>query len=267
MQTLARAVSRPGAGGAPLPTIYPSLARDWKMDIRRGEVTLIAAQPGAGKSTLALDMCVKWVTQHDLIGLYFSADSSELVAASRAGAMLTGYTTQDVESRLKRGDGYIIDILEQLAGLRFCFEPDITLEVLELEVEAFVELWGREPDFIVVDNLTDVEGQAEDEFPALRRTMKVMTYLARESGAGVLVLHHTSEGENPDPCPSRKSIHGKVAQKAAVIVTMAEGWNEKHIAVVKNRFGKSDRTGRTATAIKFDPERMAFMDKAAVEAA
>ena len=264
MQTLSRAVSRPRAGGAPLPTIYPSLVRDWRMDVRRGEVTLIAAQPGAGKSTLALDMSVKWVTRHDLIGLYFSADSSELVAASRAGAMLTGNTVWDVEQRLKNGDEYMLSRLDALDGLRFCFDPDVTLEILELEVEAFVEAWGREPDFIVVDNLTDVEGQAEDEFPALRRTMKVMTYLARESGAAVIVLHHTSEGESPDPCPSRKSIHGKVSQKSAVVLTMAEGWNEKHLSVVKNRFGKSDRTGKTATTIRFDADRMAFTDTAVV---
>lgn len=261
MQSLSRAVSRPRAGGAPLPTVFPGLANNWRMDFRRGEVTLIAAQPGAGKSTMALWAAQKWVTRDGLIGLYFSADSSELVAAARAASMLTGIPTWDAERRLKDGDSYIIHQLERLAGLRWCFDPDITLDTLEDEVQAFVELWGREPDFIVVDNLTDVEGQAEDEFPALRRTMKVMTYLGRESGAAVIVLHHTSEGETPDPAPSRKAIHGKVAQKPAVIVTMAENFDgSKYAAVVKNRFGKSDRTGRTAELLRFDVNTFSFLD-------
>ncbi len=259
-------MARPKAGGSPLPTVFPILKRDWHADIRRGEVTLIAGQPGAGKSTVALWAAVQWVTQHGLIGLYFSADSSELVAASRAAAMLTGVTLHDVERRLADGDGWMSERLRELDGLRFCFEPDITLEVLELEIEAFVELWGREPDFVVVDNLTDVEGQAEDEFPALRRTMKVLVYVGRESGAAMVVLHHTSEAEKPDPCPSRKALHGKVAQKPALIVTMAEGWGEKYFSVVKNRFGKSDRSGTTASQIPFDSERFQFFDRAGVSA-
>lgn len=231
------------------------------MDFRRGEVTLIAAQPGAGKSTMALWAAVKWVNRDGLIGLYFSADSSELVAATRAASMITGMSTKDTESRLKQQDPYLLSQLDRLAGLRWCFEPDISLDVLEEEVEAFVELWGREPDFIVIDNLTDVEGQAEDEFPALRRTMKVMTYLGRESGAAILVLHHTSEAENPDPAPSRKSVHGKVSQKAAVVLTMAEDYNgDKYVAVVKNRFGKSDRTGGTAERLRFNAETFSFYD-------
>lgn len=265
MQSLVRAVSRPQAGGAPLPTIFPSLGRQ-RADVRRGEVTLIGAEPGVGKTALALWMAEKWVHAHGLRGLYFSADSSELVVAARLVAMTEGVTWTDAERRILNGDAYINSVLEGLNPLRFCFDPDISLLSIEQEVEAFVELWGDTPDFIVIDNLTDVDGQNEDEFGGLRRIMKVMKYLARESGAAVIVLHHTSEGATSDPCPPRKAFHGKTSQKAAVALTIGAGFNQRYVAVVKNRYGQSDRSGQTYHTLSFDGTTMQFADLQGVAA-
>lgn len=259
MRSLWRSPWRRDAGGAPLPTVFPSLARR-KADIRKAELTLLAGQPGAGKSTVALWCAVQWVTQHNLIGLYLSADSSELVMASRTAAMVLGEPFTDMELALKTHDHLATLALQRVKGLDFSFEPDISLEVLSLELDAFVEKWGRAPDFVVVDNLTDVEGQDPDEFSSLRRVMKTLTYAARKTGAAVLILHHTSEAGKLEPCPARKDIHGKVSQKAALVLTCAEGEGTKPIAVVKNRFGWSDRSGRTVDWIKFDAERMTFLD-------
>ena len=48
---------------------------------------MIAGQPGAGKSLLALWHAIHWANEHGLKGIYFSADSAELGQASRALAM------------------------------------------------------------------------------------------------------------------------------------------------------------------------------------
>lgn len=251
MQSLARAVSRPQAGGAPLPAVFQQLASQ-RADVRRSEVTLVGAEPGVGKTAWALWHCQKWAKE-GLIGLYFSADSSELVIAARLVSMRTGYPWTQSEAWIQQKAGHAFDVLEDLDGIRFCFDPDVTLTTLELEVMAFIELWGREPDFIVIDNLTDVEGQSEDEFGGLRRIMKTLKYLARQTSAGLLVLHHTSEAFPSDPCPPRKAFHGKVTQKAAVALTLGPGLN---VAVVKNRYGPSDKSGRSSFQIHFDGATM-----------
>lgn len=222
---------------------------------------MIAGQPGAGKSLLALWIATRWVKDHGLRGLYFSADSSELVQASRALAMVSyGTSVDEAEELLDAGDKAAIDRLtDDVGGLRWSFEPDISYDSMNEELQAFNELWGGSPDFIVVDNLTDVDGHAEDEWGTMRRVMKGLTSMGRTYGSSVLVLHHTSEEFRDDPCPPRKAIQGKVSQKPALVLTVGEGWGgEKHVAPVKNRWGPSDKTGKSAIALKFNHSNMHF---------
>lgn len=200
---------------------------------------MIAGQPGAGKSSIALWLSTQWVSRHGLRGVYFSADSSELVQAGRALAMVSqGVSTELAEQRLSDEDDHSMEVLhERLDGLAWCFEPDITYDLMELEILAFLEAWGENPDFIIVDNLTDVDGQAEDEWGTLRRVMKGLVGLARFTGAHVLVLHHTSEDFKDDPCPPRKALQGKVAQKQSLVLTVGSSDGKTQpICAVKNRY-------------------------------
>lgn len=99
-----------------------------------------------------------------------------------------------------------------------------------------------------------MEGQADDEFATLRRAMKALVQLARATDAAVIVLHHTSEDPKfeGDPCPPRSAIFGKVSQKPAVVFTASNRGRKRPIACVKNRFGPSDKSGRTATWLSLD---------------
>jgi RecA-family ATPase len=55
-------------------------------------------------------------------------------------------------------------------------------------------MWGRSPTLIVVDNLMDIAIDGHEEFAGMRAVMKELKYLARDTNAAVLVLHHTQEG-------------------------------------------------------------------------
>jgi replicative DNA helicase len=263
VKTLASAVRSREAGGRPLPNCFPVFDR-WKIGFRRGEVSMIAGQPGAGKSSIALWHATQWVSKFGLRGVYFSADSSELVQAGRALAMVSqGVSTELAESRLKDEDDHSFETLHtSLDGLAWSFEPDITYEVIELELFAFLEAWGTFPDFIVVDNLTDVDGQAEDEWATLRKVMKNLVSLARETGAHVMVLHHTSEDYRDDPCPPRKALQGKVAQKQSVVLTVgASDGKVQPICPVKNRYAAPhlvDKHGHKAINLHIDSEFFHF---------
>ena len=53
MKTLTRSVGRASIAGEPLPSCFKAFEQN-KIIIRRSEVSMFAAAPGAGKSTLAL---------------------------------------------------------------------------------------------------------------------------------------------------------------------------------------------------------------------
>lgn len=256
MRSLSRSIRRPDKGGEPLPTVYRTFENQgvW---FRRGEVTMIAAPPGAGKSSLGVDVAVKI----NRPTLYFSADSTELTMASRLAASLTGRYLFDVEQQILREPAWAGDLLRQVDHIRWSFDSSPTFNDIGAEVEAFEEVWGEPPHLTVVDNVTDVQDDGGDEFSALRYAMKGLKYLARSANTAVLALHHTSEGVESKPCPPRYAIHGKISQLPALILTLgpADGLYMP-IACVKNRQGPADRTGQTAMYLYFDPAVMRLED-------
>lgn len=253
MKRLARAVKQRQVGGKPMPQVLQRLPA-----IRRSEVTMIAGQPGAGKSLLALQLALGWVEQ-GLRGIYFSADSAELGQASRALAMsVMNLSVREAEQMLEREDEWAIEKMGVLNNLCWSFEDDLSYDNIDEEVQAFVELWGCYPDFIVIDNLTDVEGQAEDERGSQSRALKALVQLARHTDAATLVLHHTSEDDRykENPCPPRKAIMFKVSAKPALILTVADHGPRRPVACVKDRYGKADKTGQTATWYYLDEDTL-----------
>jgi replicative DNA helicase len=258
MRSLARSIRRPDKGGEPLPTVYHTLEKAG-VHFRRGEVAMLAGPPGAGKSTIGVDIAVK-------VGvptLYFSADSTELTMASRLGSMLTRGDVLDIEQMILRDPQWAGDLLARVDHIRWVFDSAPSFGDIGLEVEAFEEVWGEPPHLIVVDNLTDVtdDDGGGDEFSTLRNTMKGMKYLARQSDAAVLVLHHTSEANEGKPCPPRKAIHGKVSQMPALILTAAAANNGyMALACVKNRQGPADPSGVNAMYLTYFPQIMHLSD-------
>lgn len=225
---------------------------------RRSEVTLVAGQGGAGKSLWGLWLCLGYVRE-GLRGIYFSADSAELGQASRALAMWTqNLPATEAEQMLEAENEWAMEKMAEVDGLFWSFEDDLTYEAIDDEIQAFWELWGKAPDFVVVDNLTDVEGQSDDEWGTQRRAMKALTQMARATDSATIVLAHTSEDERikEEPCPPRRAILGKVSQKPALILTLADHGAKRPVAVVKDRFGKSDKSGRTATWYWLDEETL-----------
>lgn len=223
---------------------------------------MIAGQSNAGKSLLALWISIGWVTHHGLRGIYFSADSAELGQASRALAMtMMNTTVAEAEKMLEVGDSKALAAMEELNALSWSFEDDLSYENIDEEVQAFITLWGCAPDFIIVDNLMDIEGQADDEFGTSQRAMKALVQLARRTDSAVIVLAHTGEDTKEDPCPPKKAIRGKVSQKPAMIWTTADHGETRPVARVKDRYdGGVDKTGCTAVYLRLNQENLHFSE-------
>ena len=94
--------------------------------------------------------------------------------------------------------------------------------------------------------------------------MKELKYLARDTNACVLVLHHTKEGFSGFPCQPRAALQGMVSQIPAMVLTvgqMVQGADTYLcVAPVKNRYGKADHTGNTYVSLLFEPASMYLED-------
>jgi len=257
VRTLARAVGSKDIGGEPLPHIFRTFEAN-KVVIRRAEISMIAGTPGAGKSTLALALALR----SKVPTLYVSADTNAHTMAMRLLSMITGKPQSDAELLLNDDVTGSRKIINEASGHIFwSFESAPTLADIDQEVLAFEELWGCAPTLIVVDNLMDIANDGGEEFAGMRSTIKELKYLARDTNAAVLVLHHTKESYVGNPCQPRSALQGMVAQLPALICTVgtnAPGYIA--VAPVKNRYGKADPSGDTAFWLQFNPEIMDVSD-------
>lgn len=257
MQSLSRSVAQATVAGEPLPGVFPSLeAAGWRL--RRAQVAMIAGAPNAGKSLLGL----AWVAGMDLPSLIFSADTDQFTTALRAASMSTGLGMRTLEYRVeKEGRQVLAELTEEFDNLRFCFDPSPTLDDIDQEVKAFIEVWGAPPEVIMVDNLLNVIADEGDEFRGMRTVMAELHDLARRTGASVMVLHHVVGDHDGDVTPPpRRSLMGKVSQLPEMILTLANTGDALGIACVKNRTGQADATGKLAIWFGLDAERMTLTD-------
>ena len=259
MKTLRRSISKAEVGGEPLPPAFAAFERAGII-LRRAEVTVIAGTPGAGKSSVALAIAAR--TKHPT--LYFSADTNAHTMAMRLVAMSGHMTQTAAEQLLKREPEKAHELLQLNNHLFWSFESTPTLKDLDDEVSAFETVWGRSPTLIVVDNLMDIAMDGHEEFQGMRAAMKELKYLARDTNAAVLVLHHTKEGFDGFPCQPRSAIQGLVNQIPAMVLTigqMKQG-DDTYLCVapVKNRYGRADQTGSNYVSLSFNPDSMYLDD-------
>jgi predicted ATP-dependent serine protease len=256
MKTLTRSVGKKDIGGEPIPSVFKAFS-DNNIVIRRSEVSMIAGAPGAGKSTIALAEALR--TQ--VPTLYICADTNQHTMAMRLLSMITGVSQREAEFTLATEPLKAKDVLRHAAHIFWSFDSVPTLDDINEEVTAFEELWGESPTMIIVDNLMDVALDSGEEFAAMRSVMKELKYLARDTNAAVVVLHHTSEAHNGDPCPPLRSVQGKVNQLPALILTVGQTpQGVMGVAAVKNRYGRADQSGKTPVWLQFNGEYMFIAD-------
>ena len=243
MLNLNRAWRGSNINATPLPDVWKDLALK-QIKFRRGQVCMVAAAPNAGKSMFALIYAVK----AKVPTLFFSADTDTATVMMRAASHLSGHSQLLVEGNLNSNRAYYDKHLDNMSNIQFVFDSSPSLDDIELEIKAYVELFGIPPELIVIDNLMNVVAESDNEWAGLRAIMVDFHDMARKTEACVMVLHHVSEqseyGKTTFP-PARRAIHGKVSQLPALILTL--GFDPLDatlkVAPVKNRFGPHTADG------------------------
>ena len=237
MLKLSRAWSSVTTKATPLPDVWSDLDQ-LKIKFRRGQVCMVAAAPNAGKSMFALIYAIR----AKVPTLFFSADTDTATVMIRAASALSGHGQVSVETNLQNNPKAYKEELAGMNHIQWVFDSSPSLDDIELEVKAYVELYGIAPELIIVDNLMNVVAEHENEWAGLRQIMMELHDMARKTEACVMVLHHVSEqseyGDTTKP-PARRAIHGKVSQLPSLILTLGYSPLEGtlRVAPVKNRFG------------------------------
>ena len=222
---------------------------------------MITGRSGSGKSTFAEYI----VAEMNLHTLYFSADMSAFEASVKLASSRLGLTTGEVEELVAEGGESARRVFDTLRELNITFSfGEITWRGVEAEVEAYIELWNRFPEVIVIDNLMDVEG-CDTEYSAQQEAMQFLHNLSREIGATVIIMHHAtdkSRDADADPYkpPARRDIKNGLGEKPQLTLGVALNpfTNEFNVAVLKQRMGKSDQTGRQYVTLQAKPEHSSF---------
>lgn len=234
--------------------------------LRRGQLVLICAGPGTGKSAFVLSYALK----AKVPTLYFSADSDAFTQLSRAVSILSGWPLEK-STRSVRGADIDAEVAEELDELpiRFNYRASPSLDVIEGSLEAYYALYEEYPALIVVDNITNVRtdsGEADDPFSGLEALMDYLHEMARETGSCVVGLHHVTgphnDGDKPIPLSGIKGQIGRVPEMILTLHRTVNDYGPDHLNVstVKNRGGRADPSGQSFASLLFAGETMRIAD-------
>ncbi|MFD7015912.1 AAA family ATPase [Streptomyces sp. NPDC059928] len=268
MYSLSQSVRMKGAAGEPIRSPFEGLSK-LGVDFRRGELSIVAAAGGTGKSVAALNLAIR----SNVPTLYFSADSTAATQLSRATAILTGADSKSIKAKLHSGDfDEYNDVLAERWWQRFNYSARPTPDEIELQLEAFYEVFNIYPHLVVVDNITNIEAGGTsnaDEFTfSLEGLCDYLNELARETHAHVMAMHHVvgeyADGLKPIP---QSGIKGKISRVPALVITIHKEIDSMdgrtlHFSPVKNREGFEDSSGETYASLNFNTTNMRLEDVA-----
>lgn len=225
-----------------------------------GQMSMIASAPNGGKSALAMALCLDIGKR----ALYESPDTDDWTMAVRVLAHNTGHPQSYIRGCLEPGvmrPDELDVAVHDAEHVQFSFDSYSTEEI-HADVMAYGVIHGSWPELIVVDNLRNVARGSEGDFAAQSKALDELHTLARHTGAHVMVLHHTvgeyDNGNRPIPL---SGLENKLSKLPAQILTLYEDGSYMGVCIVKNRTGRRDPSGRLKVMLRFDAERMTFMDQ------
>lgn len=265
MWTLNQSAGVRGSAGQPIPVPWKAF-EELGITPRRGQLVLIAAGPGIGKSAMTLTMVLEALVP----SLMYSADSDAFTQLSRSIANLADIKVSHAAEMILE-DRITDEIKEELRKVPLIIDYDSSPTPHDIEeiLLAYYEMCNEFPALIVVDNITNVVTDASDSgdpFSGLEALMDYLHSMARQTGACVIGLHHvTGEYNNGDKPIPLNGVKGQITRVPEMVLTLHKKLLENGrwilcASPVKNRGGKADPTGQTYAELEFIGETMKVID-------
>ena len=260
MYTMRQSLFIKGSAGDPLPTVWKSLENRGTRFLR-GQLCLVCAGPGVGKSALILNYALK----AKVPTLYFSADSDAFTQLSRSLSIVTGDPMDKTTKMVRDGELGAAESEFTDIPIRFNYSASPTLSQIEASMRSYEEVYGDYPALVVVDNITNVRtggDHDDDPFSGLEALLDELHVMARFTGACVIGLHHVTGTYNDADRPIPLSgVKGQVARVPELVLTLHKvieqfGPDSLRVSTVKNRGGKSDPSGSEFVALDFVGDTM-----------
>lgn len=246
---------------------YPDLDRITQ-GMKPGELIVLAARPGVGKTALALGIAHHVALRGQHVGI-FSLEMDRELLLQRLLALELGLPTNQVPRLLRRGDPAAISALARVADLPIHIDHTPALHVLAIRDRARrlasdhpIELW-------IVDYLQLAQGTSErdDEVRRITAVSQGLTTLARTYRTPVLALSQLSRAvesrANHVPMLADLRGSGSIEQDASQVwfIYREELYDEvserKGIAQV---YVEKHRNGPTGVAsLRFDAPTTRFL--------
>jgi replicative DNA helicase len=207
-----------------IPTGLRDLDRRLNGGLRPGQLALLAARPGLGKTGLALTMAYELGVRRGRSVGVVSLEMGRDELLQRLIAMHTGIDTRQVERRARQGDERVMDALGVLAGAPIAIEDSAMLNVMDVRSKARRLASEGRLDLLIVDYLQLLLAEAGgasrvDEVSRISRQLKL---LARELECPVLALSQLSRAveQRGSKVPQLSDLRdsGALEQDADIVV-------------------------------------------------
>lgn len=262
MQTLALAMKASPDEGEALPSPFKRVTALGAVH-RRGQVSLVAAGSGGGKSAYATHLAVhgKHNWGDPIPTLYFSADSDKVTLGTRVACSLVNRPLGEVEEKLRNGDRELWQKVSEVDHIWWNWHAQPSCHDIQQEMEAYAYVNGEWPHLVVIDNLINVDAEGEAGHVQKDGVVHWLQQLANLTNAHVLILHHVTgnyeDGNQPIP---KSALLDKVAKRPRLVLTLWKpGENLLGVSVVKNSTGRASSDGSYGTTLGWMPERSYFV--------
>jgi hypothetical protein len=263
MQTLDRAVLAKTAIGERLTLPYKSM--NDAISFRTRDLTILAGAPGGGKSTLAVNLAMKM----EYPTLYLAQDSPASVL-SRMTALVTQENISSTAQALTSEQKYLIS--ERLGSTRptLVFERGaVTIEGIELRLEALAEWLGEPPKLVFIDNLIDliVDGTTHGDNSFYTKALPQLKRMANKYNCAVIALHHVTRGGNAGHADGRSGItmntllYAGEREARHVWGVYNDGEGTVNVQVLKQQDGAADPHGDIEIPLRWTPRLGSLMSK------
>ncbi len=257
MQTLDRALT--GWAGKGRPVKIPFRGVQEIVDFRTGDLAVLAAAPGGGKSLTALN----WAWRSSDPILYLAQDSPRSVL-KRLTALALNKMVADVREDEAEHWGERIRELGKRDTLIISTGAH-TVDLLAAKIDALTEWLMEPPRLVFVDNLFDmqVEGRVYQETGFYAAVLPELKQLAIEKDVGIVVMHHVTRsgdkgkkhGLGSERVRLTDLLHGG-EREARHVWAVYRGWDNRELnfQVLKQQDGRADASGGLVVRLTWKPE-------------